>query len=55
MARPYVIAVIGKSDKDPQSPLSPEALRAAETVGIAMRLAADPTATPTGAEKELES
>ena len=33
MARPYVIAVIGKSNKDPDSPPSPEALRAAELVG----------------------
>ena len=33
MARPYVIAVIGKSNKDPKSPPSPEALRAAERVG----------------------
>ena len=33
MARPYVIAVIGKSNKDPKSPPSPEALRAAELVG----------------------
>ena len=33
MARPYLIAVIGKSDKDPGDRPSPEALRAAETVG----------------------
>src|SRR5205809_4696647 len=33
MARPYLIAVIGKSAKDPNDPPSPEALRAAETVG----------------------
>jgi uncharacterized protein (TIGR00725 family) len=33
MARPYVIAVIGKSATDPESPPSPEALRAAERVG----------------------
>ena len=33
MTRPYVIAVIGKSNKDPKSPPSPEALRAAERVG----------------------
>lgn len=33
MTRPYVIAVIGKSTKDPTSPPSPEALRAAEIVG----------------------
>ena len=33
MARPFVIAVIGKSNKDPESPPSPEALRAAELVG----------------------
>ena len=33
MTRPLVIAVIGKSDKDPESPPSPEALRAAELVG----------------------
>jgi len=33
MARPYLIAVIGKSDKDPGDRPSPEALRAAEAVG----------------------
>src|SRR5438046_4196748 len=33
MARPYLIAVIGKSEKDPGDRPSPEALRAAETVG----------------------
>jgi len=33
MARPYVIAVIGKSAKDPEDPPSAEALRAAELVG----------------------
>jgi uncharacterized protein (TIGR00725 family) len=33
MARPYVIAVIGKSDKDPNDRPSPDALRAAELVG----------------------
>ena len=33
MARPYLIAVIGKSDKDPGDRPSPEALRAAEMVG----------------------
>ena len=33
MARPYLIAVIGKSEKDPGDPPSPEALRAAELVG----------------------
>lgn len=33
MARPYIIAVIGKSGTDPASPPSPEALRAAEPVG----------------------
>lgn len=33
MTRPLVIAVIGKSNKDPNSPPSPEALRAAELVG----------------------
>jgi uncharacterized protein (TIGR00725 family) len=33
MARPYLIAVIGKSTKDPGDPPSPEALRAAELVG----------------------
>lgn len=33
MARPYVIAVIGKSEKDPGDPPSPEALKAAEMVG----------------------
>ena len=33
MARPYLIAVIGKSDKDPGDRPSPEALRAAEVVG----------------------
>ena len=33
MARPYLIAVIGKSDKDPGDRPSPEALRAAEIVG----------------------
>ncbi|HTJ60743.1 MAG TPA: TIGR00725 family protein [Candidatus Saccharimonadales bacterium] len=33
MARPYLIAVIGKSAKDPGDPPSPEALRAAELVG----------------------
>jgi uncharacterized protein (TIGR00725 family) len=33
MARPYLIAVIGKSTKDPADPPSPEALRAAELVG----------------------
>ena len=33
MTRPYIIAVIGKSTKDPESPPSPEALRAAELVG----------------------
>jgi uncharacterized protein (TIGR00725 family) len=33
MARPLVIAVIGKSTKDPGDPPSPEALRAAELVG----------------------
>ena len=33
MTRPSVIAVIGKSNKDPMSPPSPEALRAAELVG----------------------
>jgi uncharacterized protein (TIGR00725 family) len=33
MARPLLIAVIGKSTKDPADPPSPEALRAAERVG----------------------
>ena len=33
MTRPLVIAVIGKSNKDPHSPPSPEALHAAELVG----------------------
>ena len=33
MARPYVIAVIGKSTKDPNDPPSAEALTAAELVG----------------------
>ena len=33
MARPYLLAVIGKSEKDPSDPPSPEALRAAEMVG----------------------
>ena len=33
MTRPLVIAVIGKSNKDPQSPPSTEALQAAELVG----------------------
>jgi uncharacterized protein (TIGR00725 family) len=33
MARPYLIAVIGKSDKDQNDRPSPEALRAAELVG----------------------
>ena len=33
MTRPLVIAVIGKSNKDPESLPSPEALRAAEIVG----------------------
>jgi len=33
MARPYLIAVIGKSNKDPGDPPSPEALTAAELVG----------------------
>jgi hypothetical protein len=33
MARPYLIAVIGKSAKEPEDPPSPEALRAAELVG----------------------
>ena len=33
MARPYLIAVIGKSIRDPGDPPSPEALRAAELVG----------------------
>ncbi len=33
MARPYVIAVIGKSAKDPEDRPSAEALRAAEMVG----------------------
>jgi uncharacterized protein (TIGR00725 family) len=33
MARPYLIAVIGKSTKEPGDPPSPEALRAAELVG----------------------
>jgi uncharacterized protein (TIGR00725 family) len=33
MARPYLIAVIGKSTKDPGDPPSPEALQAAELVG----------------------
>jgi uncharacterized protein (TIGR00725 family) len=33
MARPYLIAVIGKSNKDPGDPPSPEALKAAELVG----------------------
>jgi len=33
MARPYLIAVIGKSAKEPGDPPSPEALRAAELVG----------------------
>jgi uncharacterized protein (TIGR00725 family) len=33
MARPYLIAVIGKSAKDPDDPPSPEALNAAELVG----------------------
>lgn len=33
MARPPIIAVIGKSLKDPGDPPSPEALRAAEMVG----------------------
>ena len=32
MARPYLIAVIGKSDKDPGDRPSPEALRAARDV-----------------------
>ncbi len=32
-ARPYLITVIGKSAKDPQDPVPPEALRAAEAVG----------------------
>ena len=33
MARPYLIAVIGKSAKEPGDPPSPEALRVAELVG----------------------
>src|SRR5438445_10857518 len=33
MARPFLIAVIGKSEKDPGDPPSPEALKAAEMVG----------------------
>jgi len=33
MTRPYVIAVIGKSTKDPGDPPSPDALQAAERVG----------------------
>ena len=33
MARPYLIAVIGKSAKEPGDPPSPEALRASELVG----------------------
>jgi uncharacterized protein (TIGR00725 family) len=33
MARPYLIAVIGKSAKEPGDPPSPEALHAAELVG----------------------
>jgi hypothetical protein len=33
MTRPYVIAVIGKSNRDPGDPPSPEALKAAEMVG----------------------
>ena len=33
MTRPYLIAVIGKSNKDPGDPPSPEALQAAELVG----------------------
>src|SRR4029077_12670813 len=33
MARPYLIAVIGKSTKDPGDPPSPAALQAAELVG----------------------
>jgi uncharacterized protein (TIGR00725 family) len=33
VTRPYVIAVIGKSNKDPGDPPSPEALKAAELVG----------------------
>jgi uncharacterized protein (TIGR00725 family) len=33
MARPYLIAVIGKSHKDPGDPPSPAALKAAEMVG----------------------
>lgn len=33
MSRPYVIAVIGKSAKDPDDPPSPAALRAAELLG----------------------
>jgi len=33
VGRPYLIAVIGKSNKDPGDPPSPEALQAAETVG----------------------
>ena len=33
MGRPYLIAVIGKSNKDPDDPPSPEALSAAELVG----------------------
>jgi uncharacterized protein (TIGR00725 family) len=33
MARPYLIAVIGKSDKEPGDAPSPEALAAAEMVG----------------------
>ena len=33
MARPFLIAVIGKSTKDPADQPSPEALRAAELVG----------------------
>jgi len=33
MSRPYVIAVIGKSTKDPGDPPSADALRAAELVG----------------------
>ncbi|HVR89045.1 MAG TPA: TIGR00725 family protein [Candidatus Limnocylindria bacterium] len=36
MTRPYLITVIGKSEKDPNDPPSPEALSAAERVGAAI-------------------
>ena len=36
MSRPYLITVIGKSEKDPNDPPSPEALSAAERVGAAI-------------------